>query len=190
MFHDIGDSRIVIHRRTHKRHSSYSHRNLTSLVGRRKKPASVPKEWDTGDGNGPWGQPLPEIQDFQKENAPSETLTDEELMLCVPTVYGYGLKAKRWLSFDVEKVGPVKFNDTAFQSLVLPADQKELTLAFAESQVENKESFDDVIEGKGKGIIMLLSGGPDIGKTLTAEAVAEKMEGWSQIFDPSHRNTC
>lgn len=39
-----------------------------------------------------------------------------------------------------------------------------------------KDTFDDIISGKGKGIIMLLSGGPGIGKTLTAEAVAENMK--------------
>jgi AAA+ superfamily predicted ATPase len=43
-------------------------------------------------------------------------------------------------------------------------------------QVKYKESFDDVIAGKGKGIIMLLSGAPGIGKTLTAESVAENMK--------------
>ena len=67
------------------------------------------------------------------------------------------------------------FNSTAFDSLVLPSGHKDLILAFAQSQVEHKEEFDDVISGKGKGIIMLLSGGPGIGKTLTAESVAEVM---------------
>jgi SpoVK/Ycf46/Vps4 family AAA+-type ATPase len=46
---------------------------------------------------------------------------------------------------------------------------------FVESQVESQNTFDDIIEGKGKGIIMLLAGSPGIGKTLTAESVAEKM---------------
>src|SRR5690242_3786747 len=48
-------------------------------------------------------------------------------------------------------------------------------MSFVESQVENKNAFDDVISGKGKGIIMLLSGPPGVGKTLTAESVAESM---------------
>lgn len=34
-------------------------------------------------------------------------------------------------------------------------------------------SFDDIIRGKGKGLIGLLGGSPGCGKTLTAEAVAE-----------------
>jgi len=50
-----------------------------------------------------------------------------------------------------------------------------LLLAFAQSQARNKEMFDDVIQGKGRGIIMLLSGPPGVGKTLTAESVAEEM---------------
>ncbi|KAF7942561.1 uncharacterized protein EAE97_006015 [Botrytis byssoidea] len=42
-------------------------------------------------------------------------------------------------------------------------------------ECDTKEIYDDVISGKGKGIIFLLSGGPGIGKTLTAESVAEQM---------------
>ncbi len=43
----------------------------------------------------------------------------------------------------------MEWNEGAFQSLVLPADQKELVLAFAESQAKYKGTFDDVIQGKG-----------------------------------------
>jgi len=76
----------------------------------------------------------------------------------------------------VDSISEIHWNSSAFTNLVLPEDQKELILAFAESQVKYKDTFDDVISGKGKGIIMLLSGGPGIGKTLTAESVAENMK--------------
>ncbi|KAI6762754.1 hypothetical protein HG530_008734 [Fusarium avenaceum] len=103
-------------------------------------------------------------------------LTEEQLIMTSPIVRGYALKNKRWMEFYIDDVTEVKFNDKAFDSLVLPEDQKELILAFAQSQVKYKDVFDDIISGKGKGIIMLLSGGPGIGKTLTAESVAEEMK--------------
>ena len=103
-------------------------------------------------------------------------LTDEQLIMTYPMVRGYSLKNKRWMEFFIDEVTEVEFNEQAFDSLVLPKDQKELILAFAQSQVLYKDAFDDIISGKGKGIIMLLSGGPGIGKTLTAESVAEEMK--------------
>ncbi|KAJ1329714.1 NTP/NDP exchange transporter [Microdochium nivale] len=102
-------------------------------------------------------------------------LTDEQLLLCTPVVKGYALKTKKWLEFFVDDISDVEFDDKAFDALVLPEGHKSLILAFTQSQVKNKNAFDDVISGKGRGIIMLLSGGPGIGKTLTAESVAEIM---------------
>ncbi|KAL1890122.1 hypothetical protein Sste5346_008414 [Sporothrix stenoceras] len=102
-------------------------------------------------------------------------LTEDQLLLASPMVKGYCLRTKKWLEFYVDSVRPIQFNEQAFDRLVLPAGHKQLVLAFTQSQIKNKHKFDDVIAGKGKGIIMLLSGGPGIGKTLTAESVAESM---------------
>ncbi|KAI9685941.1 MAG: hypothetical protein M1820_010719 [Bogoriella megaspora] len=103
-------------------------------------------------------------------------LTEEQLLTTVPHLRGYSLKDKKWLDFFIDLVQEVVWNEGAFDALVAPLDHKELILAFAESQTKNKEIFDDVIQGKGKGIIMLLSGPPGVGKTLTAESVAETMK--------------
>ena len=71
---------------------------------------------------------------------------------------GYSLKLKKWLDFYIEQVGDIQFSDDAFDKLVLPDDQKELIMAFSESQLQGGCAFDDVISGKGKGVICLLSG--------------------------------
>lgn len=102
-------------------------------------------------------------------------LTAEELLLAVPYVRGYAIKNKKWLWFYVDQVEEIKFAENAFASLVLPSEQKSLIRAFVESQVKYKDDFDDIIAGKGRGMIMLLAGPPGVGKTLTSESVAEDM---------------
>lgn len=57
---------------------------------------------------------------------------------------------------------------------MLPGGYENLILALVDGQTANKASFDDVIEGKGLGIVMLLVGPPGTGKTLTAEAISDR----------------
>ena len=79
------------------------------------------------------------------------------------------------------------WNDTAFSHLVYDVQQKDLVLSFVENHkpakyraqsstaIDGKSPpMDDVILGKGQGLIILLSGPPGTGKTLTAEAVADR----------------
>lgn len=115
---------------------------------------------------------------FAEEDDPADRipLTEEQKIISTPLVRGYSLKSKQWLNLFINCVQDITFNTNAFDRLVLPPKQKELLLGFTESQKAYKEEFDDVIEGKGKGIIILLCGPPGVGKTLTAESVSEEME--------------
>ncbi|KIM96604.1 hypothetical protein OIDMADRAFT_75796, partial [Oidiodendron maius Zn] len=103
-------------------------------------------------------------------------LTEDQLLLCRHLVRGYSLKIKKWLDFSVDSVQEIQWNDRAFESLELPGDYKDLLLAFSRSQHIKAAQFDDMIEGKGRGMVMLLEGPPGVGKTLTVESVTEKMK--------------
>lgn len=122
------------------------------------------------------GTPTPPGKAPQVEKETRSALSEEQLMLCTEKVRGYSLRDKKWMKFHIEKITDITWNEEAFDSLVAAQEQKDLILAFAESQAKHPSSFDDFIQGKGKGIIMLLAGPPGVGKTLTAESVAETMK--------------
>lgn len=134
-------------------------------------PSEDNNDSDSDDGSSNCNSYESSIADSQAQ-AP---LTQDQLIYTSPIVRGYSLSTKRWMEFFLDNITDVQFDANAFNSLVMPPEKKELILAFAESQARFKNAFDDVISGKGKGIIMLLCGGPGIGKTLTAESVAEQM---------------
>ena len=100
-----------------------------------------------------------------------------DLVFLSPLLKGFCLKNKLWLNFYVDDVRPMVYNDAAFDHLVYPPEQKDLVYSFVEHHQRTRASgseMDDVIKGKGQGLVFLLSGPPGTGKTLTAEATADK----------------
>ncbi|KAK7423533.1 hypothetical protein QQX98_000991 [Neonectria punicea] len=106
----------------------------------------------------------------------NQQLSEGHYRLCTHTVKGFCLKAKEWGYFDIDLVKDISWSTAAFDQLVLPHDYKRVIRAFVDAQMSGLDDFDDVIKGKGRGIIMLLSGEPGTGKTLTSESVAETMQ--------------
>ncbi len=89
-----------------------------------------------------------------------------------PYLYGFSFVAKKWGEIPVSQLNEINFDDTAFDKLVLPAEKKKLISALVKFQ---DRAFTDIITGKGGGCIFLLHGSPGVGKTLTAESLAELM---------------
>ncbi|KAF2729930.1 P-loop containing nucleoside triphosphate hydrolase protein [Polyplosphaeria fusca] len=130
-------------------------------------------EYEEGDDS---GMPMDGHFADEEDSATHIPLTTEQKLICTPLLRGYSLKNKLWLNFFVNCVKDIEWQTDAFDRLVLPKNQKELILGFTESQRKYRDTFDDVIEGKGRGMILLLCGPPGVGKTLTAESVAEEMK--------------
>jgi hypothetical protein len=141
---------------------------------------SIGDDYDEEDS----GMPLDGAFADEEDAAKHIPLTTEQKLICTPLLRGYSLKNKLWLNFFVNCVKDIEWQKDAFDRLVLPKNQKELILGFTESQRKYRESFDDVIEGKGRGMIILLCGPPGVGKTLTAESMAEEMK--IPLYSKSH----
>ncbi|KAI9782938.1 MAG: hypothetical protein M1839_004413 [Geoglossum umbratile] len=100
-------------------------------------------------------------------------LSERDLLLCPPFVLGFSLLSKKWCRFIIDNVSELELNAEAFNQLIIADSHKELIQAMVESHVEGDDSFDDFIQGKGKSLIFLLHGAPGVGKTLTAESIAD-----------------
>ncbi|TFK80871.1 P-loop containing nucleoside triphosphate hydrolase protein [Polyporus arcularius HHB13444] len=117
---------------------------------------------------------VPTLDVGSKRKAPADevSLTEEELILASPIVYGFSLSDKIWLEFNVENIKPIVWNEEAFQGLVLAADRKNLLRSLVDAHNADL-GFDDFVQGKGQGLIINLFGPPGVGKTLSAEATSE-----------------
>lgn len=101
-------------------------------------------------------------------------VSEDQLITAPPGVLGFSFSDKGWGKFSVSSVSDITWNHKAFDSLVLdPARKSRLCALVKSHNTEAEDGFDDVITNKGKGLVGLLSGPPGVGKTLTAEALAE-----------------
>jgi hypothetical protein len=104
---------------------------------------------------------------------------EDELYLLPVNVHGFDVRRKSWETIDVRKLEEIRFDEHAWDHLVLNRATKALVKGLVnvtKATNTSKEVLSDVITGKGGGLIALLHGPPGTGKTLTAEAVAEHLK--------------
>ena len=84
----------------------------------------------------------------QDETAERE-FNDEELLIASPVVLGFAFSEKLWLEFTVSGINDIEWNEGAFNSLVLPDNQKSIVKALVESHTfQASRNIDDVIQGR------------------------------------------
>ncbi|RSL40789.1 hypothetical protein CEP54_016019, partial [Fusarium duplospermum] len=105
----------------------------------------------------------------------SKELEDEDLLICGPTVLGFCLSDKTFLEFAVDHVRDITWSPSSYDNVKLPETQKKAIWALTQTYCSRDKdpSFKDFVQGKGRGINFLLYGPPGVGKTLTAETIAE-----------------
>jgi hypothetical protein len=98
----------------------------------------------------------------------SPPLSEDDYLICDHQVAGFSLARKCWCRFEVENLSEIEYDVGAFEALLLPKEQKDMIRCLVKIHAGKQTGFDDVITGKGKGMIFLLHGVPGVGKTLTA----------------------
>ena len=131
------------------------------------------------------------LLDYQDTGNPG--LSGDHLVLLPPRIYGYAMLTRKWYPLNINCVkdfDPARSQaiSKGFEDLVLPPGHKKLLQAVVRNQISNpqqtlgpmKDSLEtfsmDVVKSKGKGLIILLHGVPGVGKTSTAECIAEQLK--------------
>ncbi|KAI1740315.1 hypothetical protein F4680DRAFT_116087 [Xylaria scruposa] len=111
----------------------------------------------------------------------SDQLSPEHIILLPPHVYGFILRTRRWATFDIDRLEEIPPSDEGWKNLVIKKYIKDTVLALvknheqprgSQTMIQGALSSVDLVQGKGRGLIILLHGEPGVGKTSTAECVA------------------
>jgi hypothetical protein len=90
-----------------------------------------------------------------------------------PVVRVFNLRTHSFVTIHVADLTLYPYDKTMGEKLVLPPDHKQLIDALTDSAITR---YEDIISGKASGVIILCSGTPGTGKTLTAEVYSEIAE--------------
>jgi SpoVK/Ycf46/Vps4 family AAA+-type ATPase len=89
----------------------------------------------------------------------------------MPMVRVFSLETKAYVFADVDDLADYEYDAAALDRLYLPGDMKSVLRQVF--QTPTADLFGDIIRGKHGGTVILASGSPGVGKTLTAEVYAE-----------------
>ncbi|KAJ6537188.1 hypothetical protein B0H19DRAFT_1270842 [Mycena capillaripes] len=157
--------------------------------------------WEAADDNEAaealfWAEdslPAEEDTAFKAEQAANKAargLTDEETLLATNVLRGFSFAEKKWFQLFIDNFSEISWNEASFDRLALPETSKTLIRALVASHLRVEDNkFDDIVKGKGRGLVTVLHGSPGVGKTLTAECIAEYTHRPLYVVSPGDLGT-
>lgn len=112
------------------------------------------------------------------------TLPQGDHLLLLPNrVFAYVLRTRTWACLQIAstekrkgQLMEIKTREQPWKDLEIPSTHRSIVQALIRTHFATDNSSDaqfDLVQNKGKGVIVLLHGVPGVGKTATAECVAE-----------------
>ncbi|KAI8961503.1 hypothetical protein F5Y11DRAFT_224951 [Daldinia sp. FL1419] len=117
-------------------------------------------------------------------NPEALVLREDDLVLLPKRMFAYALRERRFVPVDINFLKPIRREQGVFENLKILKDYKDIVRGLVASHFQKKTlekryvdmategPSQDLIQNKGRGLVVLLHGVPGVGKTATAEAVA------------------
>ncbi|KAJ5115522.1 hypothetical protein NUU61_001281 [Penicillium alfredii] len=154
-----------------KMQPNYSRPRLHDIWAERKDGIAI-IDFDTFVGN----DREQEKEKMQEGSVDAHQMGESDLLICCPTVCCFSFKEKMFLECAAGALADVQWSPGSFECLKIPSKTKTLLSSLAKTRLDLVPTlpFDDIIDGKGRGLNILLHGPPGVGKTFTVEATAER----------------
>ena len=120
------------------------------------------------------------LEDDESKKFGAEDLTDDLLMLLPNLLPGYVLRNREFVMLNIDYLREIRPDLDGFDNLQLREGQKEMVQALVNTHFRDKATDlaqqlrgrkddeyipdVDIVEGKGKGLVILLHGAPGVGK--------------------------
>ncbi|KAK3985455.1 putative atpase aaa+ type core [Cladorrhinum sp. PSN332] len=146
----------------------YTKKSLGLVSGGATRSQNIEYEWNV-HGAGLYSA-LANFSDFPRDGV----FTELQAQLCPSHVLCYGIDSRSWYDVSVSKLKVVEWQTEGLKNLVVDPDTKDMLTGLVQQHRKNRlRGLNDIVRSKGKGLIVVLYGNPGVGKTLTAETVAE-----------------
>ncbi|KAK6075787.1 AAA family ATPase [Seiridium cupressi] len=121
---------------------------------------------------------LDEVEGALDDWPASKPFSQIQARLCPSELYSCAPRSTIWYYVSVANLKPIEWGKDAIDSLVIEPTTKDILRGLVEEHKKRKldSIVSDFMPDKGQGLVIVLHGPPGVGKTLTAECIAEFTE--------------